>query len=297
MADIYDSTANLPSDLLSTCRDMPLPARLLMCPPEYFDIVDVKNPFMEGHMGDVNFTAVEEQWNAVRNGFEQAGATVELIDPLENCEDMVFCANQTLAGLDDEGNRLCILSQMTHESRQREVPAFGRWFEGNEYQVVHLPGDERFEGSGDALWHPGRGLLWGGYGHRTEPEAYEAVGELFDVPVLRLRLISDTFYHLDTSFCAIDEKTVLIYPPAFEAAGLELIRSVFENVIECPPSEALDGMACNATAIGGRHVVIQRGNTQTVKLLRDRNYQIYEVDTSEFMKSGGSVFCLKMYVF
>lgn len=297
MAEVYDSIDQLPDGLLESCGEMPLPTTVLMCPPTYFDVVDVKNPHMEGSLGRVNFDLADRQWQEVRDAFIRCGARVETLEPLENCEDMVFCANQTLAGLDVEGQRVCLLSQMKHASRQREVPAFAEWFAAQGYQVEHLPGEERFEGSGDAVWHPGRSLIWGGHGFRTDPAVYEAVSDYFAAPVLRLKLHSDHFYHLDTSFCAINERTAMIYPSAFDEQGLGLIRAVFSDVIEVSEHEALRGFACNATPIGGRCVVIQRGNARAVAQLRERGLEVHEVDTSEFMKSGGSVFCMKMYVF
>lgn len=296
---LIDDPSDIPADLLANCRTMPLPERLLMCPPEYFDVVDVKNPHMAGQIGNVRQDAAREQWFGVKAAFERAGAAVDLVAPTPDCEDMVFCANQTFVGLDDAGAKTCLLSRMKHPSRQREVPAFRDWFAAAGYAIRELPDDAAlgFEGSGDAIWHPGRGLVWGGYGHRTVSEAYPHVAASFGVPVVRLKLLSDRFYHLDTCLCAIDERTVLISPDSFEPRGLELIRTVFADVIECPADEAGDGMACNATAIGGKSVVIQRGNERTTGMLRERGYDVIEIETGEYLKSGGSVFCMKMYVF
>jgi N-dimethylarginine dimethylaminohydrolase len=163
--------------------------------------------------------------------------------------------------------------------------------------VENVPITVGFEGSGDAIWHPGRGLVWGGCGFRTQPEVYDYISELFGVPVIRLPLRSDRFYHLDTCFCAIDERTVLIHAQSLTREGISMIGSVFENVIECDAKEANEGMACNATAIGGGHVVIHQGSTKVVSTLQELGYIVHEVNTSEYLKSGGSVFCMKMYVF
>jgi len=294
---VIDQVQQPPGGLIASCRVMPLPVRLLMCPPAHFDVVDVKNPHMEGQIGRVDRGAAGRQWEAVRAAFERSGAKVDEIDPLAGCEDMVFCANQTFVGLDGAGQRVCLTSRMKHESRRREVPAFARWFERAGYRVEELKQRGGFEGSGDAIWHPGRGLIWGGWGHRSDADVYGAVSALFDVPVLRLKLLSDRFYHLDTCFCPLSEQAVLVNPKSLEPRGMEMIRAVFHTVIECPADEAEVGMACNATTIGGKHVVIQRGNARTVALLHQYGFTVHEVDTSEFLKSGGSVFCMKMYVF
>ena len=268
-----------------------------MCPSTYFEIVDVKNPHMQGQIGRVDRSAAARQWREVKSAFERCGARVEILEPLPDCEDMVFCANQTFAGLDASSRRICVLSQMKHESRRREVPAFAIWFESAGFRIDSLNTRAGFEGSGDAIWHPGRGLIWGGWGHRTDPDVYSAISERFGAPVIRLKLLSDRFYHLDTCFCPLNEQTALVHPRALEPRGLDMIRSVFPTVIDCPTDEAERGMACNATAIGGRDVVIQRGNPRTISALHRFGFRVHEVDTSEFIRSGGSVFCMKMYVF
>src|SRR5579885_1109167 len=210
-ATVYDHPDQLPADLLQTCRVMPLPMTMLMCPPDNFDVVDVKNPHMEGNIGNVDKGKARAQWQEVRQAFAGSGAAVECIDPVAGCEDMVFCANQTFVGLDGSGDKLCVLSQMKHSSRQREVSAFAKWFAERNYRVENIPAKVGFEGSGDAIWHPGRALIWGGSGFRSESEAYPYISKFFQAPVIRLPLRSDRFYHLDTCFCAIDEQTVLIH--------------------------------------------------------------------------------------
>ncbi|MFO0972581.1 MAG: arginine deiminase-related protein [Phycisphaerae bacterium] len=291
---VIDSIEALPRDLLASCRAMSAPGRVLMCPPDWFDVIDVKNPHMQNQVGHVDRAAARAQWEALRATFADCGAQVYTLPPVPECEDMVFCANQTFVGLDAAGAPLCVPSRMKHASRRREVPAFERWFAQAGYRIAPLTAPGGFEGGGDALWHPRRGLIWGGYGHRTEPQIYNELAALFDVPVVRLRLCSDRFYHLDTCLCALDERTALVHAASFEPRGLELIRALFSDVIECPADEAETGMACNAAAIGERSVVLQRGNPRTVAALRQRGFDAREVETGEYLRSGGSVFCMKM---
>jgi N-dimethylarginine dimethylaminohydrolase len=159
-----------------------------------------------------------------------------------------------------------------------------------------IAGSALFEGGGDALWHPGRRLIWGGYGFRTSPEVYDEISQLLDVPVVRLELTNPRFYHLDTCFCPVDENTVLLYPPALSPQSLETVRRIVPRALEANEQEA-SAMACNAAAFFGKHVVIQQGSLEVNRKLRSLGFEVHEVDTSEFMKSGGSVFCLKMYLF
>jgi N-dimethylarginine dimethylaminohydrolase len=288
----------LSQNFLEDLRRLPYPKSVLMCEPDYFDVVDVKNPYMKDQIGKVNTDAARMQWIAVKCCFERIGIRVETIAPVPDCEDMVFAANQVFAGISPDDRRMCILSRMKFPSRQSEVSHFGAWFKGRGYEVHDTTrANCFFEGGGDAIWHPGRGLIWGGYGKRTDAAVYPEIAKLFGVTVLTLELTSDRFYHLDTCFCPVNETTALVHLPSLSEAAQKLIRSVFTNLIEVDAYEATEFMACNASAFGGRDVVLQRGAEKTVQRLRELGLNVHEVETDEFIKSGGSVFCMKTALF
>lgn len=277
------------------------PGTILMCEPTFFTVQDVKNPFMEGKVGTIDKSQARAQWEALKKTFEKLGYPVKVVEPQPDLEDMVFTANQVLPGLGEDGRPFVLLGEMKHPSRQREVPWFRKWFMANGYRVITLGdgiGDgatsPRFEGQGDALWHPGRRLLWGGHGFRTEEAAYDVVLNLLKVPIVKLKLINEAFYHLDTCFAPLDQDTVMVYPPAFDADGLNLIRHFFKNVIEVGDHDA-NNFACNAVALG-KKVILQKDSPALVDRLRQDGFDPIEVETGEFMKSGGSVFCLKMMI-
>lgn len=276
---------------------MAFPKEVLMCPPDHFDVVDVKNAFMTNQVGRVDKAKAREQWNRLKQVFESIGLKVHTIAPEPGLEDMVFCANQTFVGPDASGVRTCVLSHMRFGSRQREVPAFGEWFATHGYRIETL-GDPTitFEGGGDAIWHPGKAMIWGGIGPRTDAKAYNHLAQIFGVPVLTLELKAP-FYHLDTCFAALDQNTVLIHPPAFTEPSRARIEKYFPRVIEATPLEALDQMACNAAAFFGKYVVIHDGAMETGERLKQAGFKVIPVDTTEFKRAGGSVFCLKMAIY
>jgi N-dimethylarginine dimethylaminohydrolase len=283
---------------ITSLRKMPLPSSVLMCPPTYFNVIDVKNAFMEGQLGKVDHKKSIIQWKELKSTYENKSIGVEVLAPLEGCEDMVFCANPVFPGIDAMGRRKCVLSSMNYPSRQKEVAAAAFWFEANGYELVDFGQQSHaFEGGGDAIWHPGRGLIWGGYGQRTKPNVYPLLAEIFDVPVITLKLYDSRFYHLDTCFCPIDEETVLLYPPAFTEEGLSLVRKFFPRTVEADENEAVGKLACNATPLLGKYIFIQRGAVNVNQHLRGLGYEVIEVETGEFLKSGGSVFCMKSALF
>lgn len=275
---------------------MPRPERVLMATPAHFEVAYVINPHMEGNVGAVDEAEAVRQWTALRDTYERLGFTLHTVEGAEGLPDMVFCANQTLPYLTRGGSRGVLLSQMHAPQRRGEVSHFRDYFSAEGYTVETLPpGVERgFEGMGDALWHPGRRLLWGGYGFRTGLEAYEEASQQIDVPIVALRLDDPDFYHLDTCLSLLDETSALYVPSAFQPEGLELLQRLIPHLIEAPEDEARGLFACNAHCPDGRHVIIQRGCTVTNTRLQEAGFEPVEVETGEFLKSGGSVFCMKM---
>ncbi len=238
-----------------------------------------------------------QQWEGVKSAFEDLGRPVEMIDPVEGLEDMVFTANQTLTGLTPRMERLCFLGQMRHPGRRGEVPHFEKWFREKGYKIAGLKDPAySFEGMGDSVWHPGKRLLWGGYGFRTDPEVYEHVAKAFETPVVMLKLVNERFYHLDTCFCPLTPEAVMIYPPAFDPDSLELILRLFPIVLAADEREASSRFPCNACVVDST-VVIQAGASTAIRHMKAIGVNVREVETSEFLKSGGSVFCLKMHLY
>ncbi|MEP1151041.1 MAG: hypothetical protein JXR20_06545 [Balneola sp.] len=290
------TTVNELDFALSDLKEMPAPKKVLLVKPTHFDVEYVINPHMKGNIGGIDKMAAMDEWEHLKNAYEELGLETRVIDGVRGYPDMVFCANQSLPYIDEAGNKKVLMSVMHAPERKGEVPLIQKFFEESSYEAFHLNEDDfdDFEGMGDALWHYKRGLIWGGFGFRTSQEVYKLISDTYDVPVIRLELLNPKFYHLDTCLCILDEKTALIYPQAFTSNGLDLIHALFENVIEASKYEAEELFACNATSPDGKNVFIQQGCTDVNQNLRDHGFKVHEFSTAEYLKSGGSVFCMKM---
>ena len=283
----------------SDLPSLPRPNRVVLTTPTHFDVEYVINPHMSDNVGAVNKEVAFQQWKALRATYTALDVSPLIVNGRPGLPDMVFCANQTLPFYQPEQDRRgVVLSRMHAEQRREEVPYYGEMFAEQGYAVETLPDDldVDFEGMGDAIWHPGHFLLWGGYGFRTEPAAYEALSELLDVPVVLLELQDADYYHLDTCFCPLDSDHVLVAPAAFDDESRAIIEQGFDTVIEAPDEEARHQFACNAHSPDGKHVLIQEGCEGTTERLRAEGFSPIELDTSEFLKSGGSVFCMKQMI-
>jgi N-dimethylarginine dimethylaminohydrolase len=281
---------------LKDIPSMPPPRKVMMVKPTFFDVEYVINPHMAGQIGSVDKMQAQNEWNHLLDAYKELGFEVHVLDGERDLPDMVFCANQSLPSIDQEGNLKAVMSRMSTEQRKGEVTHIEKWLKKMGYEILTLDPDKvsEFEGMGDALWHYKRRMLWGGYGFRTSPEAYEELSNLLGVPVIALELVNEKFYHLDTCLCSLNSDTVLIYPDAFTAEGLAMIKKLVPNVIEASSYEAEKLFAVNATAPDGLNVLIQQGCTDVNKKLRDHGFKVHEFSTFEFLKSGGSVFCMKL---
>jgi N-dimethylarginine dimethylaminohydrolase len=281
---------------LTDLPQMPLPKRVIMVDPAYFDVLYVINPHMEGHIGGVDTNKAYQQWEAMRQALEQTGLEVHVVPGEAGLPDMVFCANQSLPSRRSDGSLDVIMSIMHADQRKAEVPFIEQFYREQGYHIHHLDSNKiaDFEGMGDAIWHPSRRLIWGGYGYRSSLAAYEEVSRILNVDVIALELVDPAFYHLDTCLSFLNEHSALYYPKAFTETGLDMLRAFIPHLIEVSTDDAIDGFACNALCADGKHVLIHHGLTETNRKLREADFTVHELDTSEFLKSGGSVFCMKM---
>jgi N-dimethylarginine dimethylaminohydrolase len=260
----------------------------LMCPPEYFTVAYIINPWMHGNLRRIDIAVAKQQWRSLYDTLTDL-ATVRLVLPQPGSPDMVFTANAGLV----KGNRF-IVSRFRYPERQYEEPYFADWFMDRGYDVSLMPRDVPFEGAGDALFHRGDGVLWMAHGHRSISSAREVIFERWGLDVVTLKLVDTRFYHLDTCFCPLERGFVMYYPPAFDAYSRAEIeaRVPAAKRIAIGEEDAL-AFACNAVNIDGT-VVVNSATPAFVTALSQKGFEVIQTPLSEFMKAGGSAKCLTL---
>lgn len=293
---------------LEDLTDRPAAHRILMCTPDYFDVTEAINKFMVSHDGEeavmnkVERELAWEQWNYIRNLYLSLGYQVDLVSGPVGLEDAVFSANQSFPFLNVRtGEKEVVMSIMRKEKRKKEVAYFEAWYKNEGYRIHHLQ-DCNFEANGDALWFPGKNLIISGYGstehHRTDLEALNQLADITGIPVIGIHLANEYYYHLNTTLCLISQETCLAYPEGVGTEGMKILRKLFKNVIELSEAEAHPPhFAGNAFSPDGKVVLIQYSAAEAIRELKSLGYIVLGIDTSEFIKSGGSVFCMKMMVY
>lgn len=262
--------------------------RILMCPPDHYDVDYVINPWMEGNVHKSSRERAVSQWQGLHHILKEY-AIVDLVQPQKGWPDMVFTANAGLV----LGNQV-VLSRFFHKERQGEEPHFKQWFEAQGYMVHELPRDLPFEGAGDALLDREGRWLWAGYGFRSELDAHAYLAEWLDIEVLSLRLMDERFYHLDTCFCPLTDGYLLYYPPAFDAYSNHLIERRVPAAKRIVVSEVdADNFACNAVNVD-RTIVMNRASNDLKQHLGSLGFTVIETPLTEFLKAGGAAKCLTL---
>jgi N-dimethylarginine dimethylaminohydrolase len=270
--------------------------RVLLCPPTFFEVREVKNPYMRGLL-PVDPVRAQHQWDAVCEAFRSAGFEVELIDPVPELEDMVFAANPVFVGHQPPHAPFIVPGRMRYVSRRKEVRHYVDWFRARGYKIVELDlGDDFLEGHGDLIWDADGSRVWAGHGFRSTSgglEKFAAAMRPMDISVVALQLVDEHFYHLDACFAPLRPGSVLIYPGAFSPESLDLIRSHIPRVYEVDREDALK-FACNGVSANGKFLTPSCTHCVRGALARE-GLEPVVLDTSEFLKSGGSVCCLKLF--
>jgi N-dimethylarginine dimethylaminohydrolase len=271
--------------------------KVLLCPPNYFDVVDRKNPYMSRESA-VDRVKARKQWEALCSVLQQNGCELHAIDAVEGLEEMVFAANQIFVGEKSGYGKFVVPSRMVYPSRQREVPFYADWCRQRDYRVIELQyGTDYLEGHGDLLWHPDGCRIYGGYGFRSTRggvEKFAAAMTEMGIPVVALHLIDPYCYHLDTCLCPLNNEAALLFPGAFSAEGLASLHKLWKRVHLLTTEEAHRFMG-NGIVVNGSYIT-PHITPQLETILREEGLTPVIVETSEFEKAGGSCFCMKTFL-
>ena len=258
-----------------------------MCPPDFYEIAYEINPWMSIRR-TVDKSKAARQWTEFYELLTQKlKVKVELLDPVPSLPDLVFTANGGLVR-----KRIFVRSNFRHKERKGEAICFEKWFRGKRYIVKRVEPPFCFEGEGDALFMGQE--LYTGFHFRSDVQAHDAISGYLRASYFALELADKRFYHLDTCFSPLDEKTALVYLPAFETYAQLVLLENIPDPVRVTEKEALH-FACNAVVIG-RNVVIPSGCPETTLALEKRGFRVYALNFSEFIKAGGAAKCLVLRI-
>ena len=254
----------------------------LMCPPQWYDVDYVINPWMAGNLHrpsrDIAFT----QWKGLYQALQRI-ADVRLLAARQGAPDMVFVAH---AGLVQSG--LAAVSSFAHIERQPEEQHLREWMVQHGFLVWETPRETAFEGEGDILFDADGGRLWAAHGSRTCLQSHRHVADAWHASVTSLHLVDPRFYHLDTCFAPLAGGHLLYFPEAFDAQSQTKIEAIYpvEKRIHVTETEATQ-FGCNVLNVG-RSILMGTVKSNLAERLASFGFDVTELDLSEFLKGGAS---------
>ncbi|CAN5222231.1 hypothetical protein BH10PSE19_BH10PSE19_19550 [soil metagenome] len=261
--------------------------KLLMCSPDFYDVVYEINPWMNRSL-NIAHTLAKAQWQHLTQTLKACGADIELVTAIPGWPDMVFTANAGLLY-----NKKMVLAHFRYKERQGETPYFKEWFNNAGFTVIadstvepQLP---YFEGAGDALLAGDK--LFAAYGFRSERRFYTDTTYFDQNKLVLCELIDPYFYHLDTCFCPLNEHQAIWYPAAFSPASQISMTAQLE--LFAVEEDEAKRFACTAVVLDTQ-VVMAANCPKTAALLQGLGFTTHGCDMSEYIKAGGSCKCLTL---
>lgn len=254
----------------------------LMCPPEWYDVNYVINPWMAGNVHQPARDTVFAQWKSLYQTLQQI-ADVRLLHARQGSPDMVFVAHAALVQ-----HGVAAVSSFAHPQRQTEEGHLRKWLQDAGFLLWETPRETCFEGEGDAMFDENGGHLWAAHGVRTCRQSHKHVADAWHTPVTSLHLVDPRFFHLDMCFAPLSGGDLLYFPQAFDAASRARIEAAYpaDKRIAVSELEATQ-FACNLINVGNR-LIMGRVTTDLAERLRGLGYEVAELDLSEFQRGGGS---------
>jgi N-dimethylarginine dimethylaminohydrolase len=257
-----------------------------MCRPEHFRVDYAINPWMDVD-SPVDTDRALAQWDHLAATIERAGASVERITPLPDAPDMVYAMNYGLV----DGDHVAVTS-FRHDQRRSEAVAAEWWFGEAGLRTTRLA-DFRagsFE-AGDAFLY-GDSLVVAA-GPRTDRATHAVLSHELGVRVASVGVVHPALYHLDLSFCPLDETRAIVAPSAWDAAGRATVAALVPQPLVIDEQEAFTFCA-NSVVVDDVVVMPQGSPPRVARQLEAWGFHVEMVDVSELHKGGGSIRCMTL---
>jgi N-dimethylarginine dimethylaminohydrolase len=284
--------------------DMPVYA---MVPPLGFHANNVENNYMRSLSDEdrkVDKRLYLQQWGDIYS-YLAANSLVYLIpNPNEDLPDLTYCSNIGVCLDDVEDGKVFIASNFSAKSRTGETAVGYNFFKSMGYEVHECP--YKFEGSAD-MKQIKPGVWVGGYGVRTEKEAYDWMEEKFGIKIIKVKMLNDDLYHLDCCFMPITKLSALCCKECFSKKDIETIEEETGIYLYNIPLQYAEygGTSCIrmynsllfASSLdyeipGTEEYEIEKGKCDLIEeIASEEGLEIVYFDMSEGWKAGADMSC------
>lgn len=226
--------------------------------------------------GFIDLEKARQQHTAYCQALEQAGATVERLEPLDDFPDSVFIEDNAVIL---EGR--AVLCSMKEASRKDEISFLADTLQSR-VPVIRLQPPVFLDG-GDVLQT--EDTVFVGLSQRTSQEAVEALQSLTPKPVIPVPVKKGL--HLKTSVSFLGNNLLVIRPTGVEAGCFKKFEW-----IEVEEDQAY---AANCLAVEDS-VILPGGFPQLEQRIGQHGFKTLPVALSEFQKADGGVTCLSLLI-
>ncbi len=235
--------------------------------------------------------------------FMAGDSMVYLLPSSGNFQDQVYVANLGIYLPHIKNSNNIILSNFNSEPRKGEEKVGQSFFNLMGYDTHMCPYE--WEGEAD-LKYLQDNIYIGGYGIRSQYEAYEWMEEKFDMEIIKVEMVEDYLYHLDCSIFPLTKNKTIICTELFDKPELALIEK-YTDIIDVSADDAFGGIT-NSVRIG--NMILCASNISELSI-KDKDYEaernkIFTLEKicaneglepvifnlSEYMKSGAMLSCL-----
>ena len=239
--------------------------------------------------------------------FVAGNSLVYLLPSYGNYQDLVYVANLGVYLPHIKNSNHIILSNFTSEPRQGEEKVGLPFFELMDYQTHMCP--FKWEGEAD-LKYLYDNVYVGGYGIRSDIQAYEWMEQEFDMNIIKLEMVEDYLYHLDCSIFPLTKKKTLVCTELFTPEELAQLQQ-YTEIIDIDIDDAFNGIT-NSIRLG--NTILCASNISEMSR-HDENYEAEKhkinsmekicfnerlepvfFNLSEYMKSGAMLSCMMMHL-
>ncbi|WP_160724120.1 dimethylarginine dimethylaminohydrolase family protein [Bacillus sp. USDA818B3_A] len=258
--------------------------KVVLCSPTFMTIREPINETQKQFLKEnIDTELAKKQHQQLVQTLEENGVEVLLVTPSEKFPEQVFTRDIGFT----LGNQVFV-AHMAHDVRKGEEQPLIDLLEKEQITYTNLL-EDKIEG-GDVLID--RNTIYIGVSNRTNETAIEHLQSLLPTFEVVPIPFTDTYLHLDCVFNILSEEDALIFPSEIHEEKLELLASRY-NLIKVSEEEQAT-LGTNVLSIGNKRVLSLPINKEVNKQLRERGYEVIEVDISEIIKSGGAFRCCTM---
>ncbi|WP_077622233.1 dimethylarginine dimethylaminohydrolase family protein [Sediminibacillus massiliensis] len=255
--------------------------RVMLCEPQYMTIRDVINEAQKHYKDEgIHIETAVRQHREFVSKLRACDVEVVLLPYHKKFPEQVFTRD-----IGFTLGEIIFVADMAQEVRDGEEDQLKQWLEDEEVSYYNLIGDY-IEG-GDVIID--NSTVFVGLSNRTNQNAANHLRKLLTDKEIVTIPFKEKYLHLDCVFNVISPDEALCFPEALGKQEMEVLNARYD-LIEVTSEEQFT-LGTNVLNIGEKRIFSLPVNKNVNKQLRERGYDVIEVDISEIIKSGGSFRC------